>query len=57
MEVCYCFWAVSRTRERKVRQVELRPNGTTAIDIDGYGGPASSQFRYCVQVTGAEIVP
>jgi hypothetical protein len=43
----------TKRRER----VELSPNGTTAINIDGHDGPGSTQFRYCVQVTGAEIVP
>ena len=43
----------TKRRER----VELSPNGTTAINIDGHDGPGRGQFRYCVQVTGAEIVP
>lgn len=40
------------------QRVELAPNGTTALNIDGSDGPGTkAQFRYCVQVTGAEIVP
>jgi hypothetical protein len=32
-------------------------SASTAINIDGHDGPSSTHFRYCVQVTGAEIVP
>jgi hypothetical protein len=42
------------TRHRKL--IELGPNRTTAVNLDGYDGP-TDQFRYCVNVTGAEIVP
>jgi hypothetical protein len=42
---------------KRRQRVELSPNGTTAINIDGYDGPGRGQFLYCVQVTGAEIVP
>jgi hypothetical protein len=43
----------TKRRER----VELSPNRTTAINIEGHDGPSSTHFRYCVQVTGVEIVP
>jgi hypothetical protein len=37
-------------------QMKLAPSDTTAINIDGYDGPSSKEFRYCVSVSGAEIV-
>lgn len=42
------------TRERL--QIRLAPSDTTVLNIDGYGGPGSTQFRVCVTVTGAEIL-
>jgi hypothetical protein len=38
-------------------EVKLGPDDTTTLNIDGHDGPDSAQFRYCVMVTGAEIVP
>jgi hypothetical protein len=37
-------------------QVKLAPNDTTVMNIDGYDGPSSTQFRYCVGITSVEIV-
>jgi hypothetical protein len=37
-------------------QMKLAPSDTTALNIDGIDGPSSRGFRYCVRVTGAEIV-
>jgi hypothetical protein len=36
-------------------EVKLAPNDTTILNLDGYDAP-SADFRYCVRVTGAEIV-
>jgi hypothetical protein len=36
-------------------QVKLMPNDTTVFNIDGHDGPTSTQFRYCVRVTGVEF--
>jgi hypothetical protein len=37
--------------------VKLAPNDSTVLNIDGYDAPSSTQFHYCVRVTGAEIAP
>ena len=36
-------------------QINLRPDDTTVLNIDGYDGPASLQFRYCILVTDVSI--
>jgi hypothetical protein len=36
-------------------QINLRPDDTTILNIDGYDGPASLQFRYCILVTDVSI--
>jgi hypothetical protein len=38
------------------QQVQLVPNATTTLNIDGHDGP-STNFRYCVMVTSVEIIP
>jgi hypothetical protein len=43
------------TRERAV--VNLRSGDTTALNFDGFDGLAHEEFRYCVLITDAEIVP
>jgi hypothetical protein len=42
---------------KHTQSVKLAPNSTTAINIERWDGPRRGQFRYCVRVTGAEIVP
>lgn len=42
----------TRTREF----VNLRAGDTTVLNLDGYDGP-NGQFRFCVRVTGVDIVP
>ena len=41
---------------RQRQPVKMGPNDTTAVNLDGTDGP-ENQFRYCVMVTGAEIIP
>lgn len=59
-------WAFLPTKEsncptslptKRRQEVKLSPDDTTTLNIDGHDGPDSAQFRYCVMVTGAEIVP
>jgi hypothetical protein len=42
------------THHRSV--VRLAPGDSTVLNIDGYDGPGSNQFRVCIVVTDAEIV-
>jgi hypothetical protein len=41
---------------KRREEIRLSPSDTTVINIDGHDGPGSSNFRYCIRVTGAEIV-
>jgi hypothetical protein len=59
-------WAFLPTSERTCptavqtmvhEQVRLRPGDTIVLNIQRFDGPASKQFRFCVKVTDAQIVP
>jgi hypothetical protein len=42
---------------KKQEAVTLRPGDTTVLNIDGYDGPHSTQFRGCVKVSDVQIAP
>jgi hypothetical protein len=42
---------------KHLAQIKLAPSDTTAINIDGYDGPTSTQFRYCVRVRAPKSFP
>ena len=45
---------VSQTKKKV--EVHLRPGDTATLNIDGNDGPPTVRIRYCVAVTGVEIV-
>jgi hypothetical protein len=58
-------WAFIETTEacpttvppKHTEDISLAPGGSIALNIDGFGGPGSKYFRYCVKVIDAQILP